>query len=88
MYPQSHLEMFKCDQCSYLSSRKYDLKRHERLKHYPEQCGRGIKRKHYPEQCKRGIKRNITLFNMEKGLKKIQKKTQIVSIVMIHIWKI
>ena len=58
MYPQSHLEMFKCDQCSYLSSRKYDLKRHERLKHYPEQCGRGIKRKHYPIQYGKGVEKD------------------------------
>ena len=46
-----------------------------RLNHYAEQCGRGIKRKHYPIQY-------------EKGVEKMQKKTQIVSIVMILIWKI
>ena len=70
MYPQSHLEMFKCDQCSYLSSRKYDLKRHERLKHHPEQCGRGIKRKHYPEQCGTGIKRKHYPIQYGKGVEK------------------
>ena len=62
--------MFKCDQCSYLSSRKYDLKRHERLKHYPEQCGRGIKRKHYPEQCGKGIKRKHYPIQYGKGVEK------------------
>ena len=50
--------MFKCDQCSYSSSIKHDLKRHERLKHYPEQCGGGIKRKHYPIQYEKGVEKN------------------------------
>ena len=59
--------MFQCDQCSYSSSKNYNLKRHERLKHYPEQCGRGIKRKHYPEQY-------------GKGVNNMQKKTQINSL--------
>ena len=58
MYPQSHLEMFKCDQCSFSSSRKYNLERHERLNHYPEQCGGGIKRKDYPIQCEKGVEKN------------------------------
>ena len=32
------------DKCSYPSSRKYDLKRHERLKHYPVQNGKGVEK--------------------------------------------
>ena len=36
----------------------HHLKRHERLKHYPEQCGRGIKRKHYPEQYGKAVEKN------------------------------
>ena len=51
--------MFQCDQCSYSSSRKYDLKRHERLKHYPEQCGGGIKRKHCPIHYEKGVEKNV-----------------------------
>ena len=50
--------MFKCDQCSYSSSKNYNLKRHQRLNHYSEQCGRGIKRKHYPIQYEKGVEKN------------------------------
>ena len=58
VYPKSHLKMFKCDQCSYTSSRKYDLKGHQRLKHHPKHCGRGIKRKHYLIQYEKGVEKN------------------------------
>ena len=50
--------MFKCDQCSYSSSKNYNFKRHQRLNHYSEQCGRGIKRKHYPIQYEKGVEKN------------------------------
>ena len=36
--------MFKCDQCSYSSSRNKNLKRHERLKHYLVQNGKGVEK--------------------------------------------
>ena len=62
--------MFKCNQCSLSLSRKQDLKRHERLKHDPEQCGRGIKRKKYPEQCGSGIKRKHYPIQYGKGVEK------------------
>ena len=50
--------MFQYDQCSDSSSTKYDLKRHERLKQYSEQCGKGIKRKHYTIQHEKGVEKN------------------------------
>ena len=50
--------MFQCDQCSYFSSKNYNLKRHERLKHYPKQCGGGVKRKHYPIQYEKRVEKN------------------------------
>ena len=50
--------MFKCVQCSYSSSKNYNFKRHQRLNHYSEQCGRGIKRKHYPIQYGLGVEKD------------------------------
>ena len=32
--------------------------KHERLKHYPKQCGGGIKRKDYPIQYEKGVEKN------------------------------
>ena len=50
--------MFKCDQCSFSSSKRYNLKRHIKNIHDNySQKEKGIKRNHYPEQCERSIKR-------------------------------
>ena len=45
--------MFQCGQCSYSSCRKYDLKRHERLKHGTLQTGSRalLSEKTIPRQC-------------------------------------
>ena len=50
--------MFQCDQCSYSSCGNYNIKRHERLNHYPEQSVEGIKRKDYPIQYEKGVEKN------------------------------
>ena len=48
--------MFKCDQCSFSSSKRYNLKRHIKNIHDNySQKEKGIKRNHYPEQCERSI---------------------------------
>ena len=57
--------MFKCDQCSYSSSRKYDIKRHERLKHY--------QKKFKWHQCSYSSSRKYNLKKHER-LKHYQKK--------------
>ena len=41
VYPQSHLKMFQCDQCSFSSSKKYNLERHVKNIHGNSQRGSG-----------------------------------------------